>query len=422
MTLPIKDMLGRTGLTQVDTARTLLLEAITPLKQDGIRLPLDEALDRIVAQDITAQENLPPQPRSVMDGFAVRAADTFGASPSMPTYLEISGQVDMGEIPQGQVEQGKCYRIATGGFLPQGADAVVILEDTVPINETTIEVVQGVGPGSHIIKTGEDIAQGETAISRGHKLRPQDLGLLAGLGITEVTVTPRVRVGIVSTGDEIIAPSMAMVPGKIRDCNATTLAALVRRIGGEPHNYGIVKDVREIFFPALEKAAAENDVVLFSGGSSVGVRDLGEQAVAALGPPGIFLHGVALKPGKPLLVGFSDKTLLVGLPGHPVSAMTCFHLFIAPAIKKLSGETLRPEMPTATVTAQLSRNVNSAAGRRDVIRVRLIRNADDTLLAEPIMGKSGAISTLSRADGYVIIEEDKQGLAQGSITEAFRYL
>ncbi len=415
-------MLGRTTLKPVNTARALLLEAITPVERESTELPLDTALDRVIAKDIIAQENLPPQPRSVMDGFAVRASDTFGASTSMPAYLQISGQVEMGTTPEGRIEQGKCYRIPTGGFLPQGADAVVILEDTVPVDETTIEVVQGVGSGSHIIKAGEDIAHGAIAIPRGQKLRPQDLGLLAGLGITTVPVQPRIRVGILSTGDEIISPSESMMPGKMRDCNATTLAALVRRTGGEPYNYGIVKDTQEIFFPALEKAAAENDVVLFSGGSSVGVRDLGEQAIAALGPPGIFLHGVALKPGKPLLAGFSGKTLLFGLPGHPVSAMTCFQLFVAPAIKKLSGETLRMDLPTATVAAELSRNINSAAGRRDIIRVRLVHNQENKLLAEPIIGKSGAISTLSRADGYIIIEEDKQGLAQGSQTEVFRYL
>jgi molybdopterin molybdotransferase len=295
-----------------------------------------------------------------------------------------------------------------------------MFEHTIPVDDTMIEIVKSVGEGSNIINTGEDISQGQQALEAGKRLRPQDLGLLAALGLANVPVFRKVRVGIVSTGDEIIEHHKPLTPGKIRDINSITLAGMVQRNNGVPTRYGIVSDTREVFFPALEKAVNENDIVLFSGGSSVGVRDLGEQAVEALGPPGILVHGVALKPGKPVLIGMSDITPLFGLPGHPVSAMVCFDLFVAPAIHKLSGRQLPDDELIPTVTARLSRNLNSAAGRLDIVRVRLL-DGSDIPIADPVMGKSGAISTLSGSDGFFIIEEDSQGVTQDSVISIYRY-
>ena len=421
MNISARDMLGRAGLQPVGKARELLLSSVAVHRDDFETITLVQALDRVLAADRISGEDLPPRARSVMDGFAVRAADTFGASESMPCYLEISGKVEMGALPEGTVEKGFCHRIATGGFLPGGADAVVMLEHTIPVDETMVEIVKGVGSGTNLIQRGEDIANGQTALSAGRRLRPQDLGLLAALGVTKVQVFPRPRVGILSTGDEIISPEEQMPPGKIRDINSTTMAGLILRHGGLPTSYGIVKDTKETFFPALEKAVAENDIVLFSGGSSVGARDLGEQAVEALGPPGILVHGVALKPGKPVLIGLSGTTPLFGLPGHPVSAMICFELFIAPVMAKLSGETDRKELPEPALSATLSRNINSAAGRLDIVRVKLLQNAHGELIADPVLGRSGAISTLSGADGYFIIEEDNQGVSQGTPVQVYRY-
>lgn len=419
-TPPTKDMLGRAGLMPVDEAQTLLLKQLSNIRCPIETIPLEQALDRVLAEPIHSPENLPPQARSVMDGFAVKAADTFGASESMPCYLDITGQVDMGALPEGSVQKGQCYRIATGGFLPDGADSVVMFEHTIPVDDTMIEVVKSVGEGTNIINTGEDICINQQALEKGKVLRPQDLGLLAALGLAEVVVYKKVRVGIVSTGDEIIEHHKPLTPGKIRDINSITLAGMVQRNGGTPTNYGIVSDNRDIFFPALAKAVRENDIVLFSGGSSVGVRDLGEQAVEALGPPGILVHGVALKPGKPVLIGLSDTTPLFGLPGHPVSALVCFDLFVAPAIQKISGRCLENVQLRPAVTARLSRNLNSAAGRLDIVRVRLQPGAD-LPVADPVMGKSGAISTLSGSDGFFIIDEDSQGVAQDTVVTIYRY-
>jgi molybdopterin molybdotransferase len=294
-----------------------------------------------------------------------------------------------------------------------------MLEHTVPVDDSLVEVVKGVGSGSNIIGRGEDIAAGALALAAGHLLRPQDLGLLAGLGITEVAVTRTISVGIISTGDEIIPYSEVPPAGKIRDINAIALAGLIRRSQARPVDYGIVSDRKEIFMPVLERAARENDIVLFSGGSSVGVRDLGEQAIADLGPPGILVHGVALKPGKPVIIGLSGLVPVFGLPGHPVSAMACFDLFVQPAIDRLSGRSTG-HLPESSIAARLDRNINSAAGRRDLIRVRL-RQQDNIWIAEPVLGKSGSISTLARAHGYFIIPESSQGTSQGTLITVYLY-
>ncbi len=413
----IKDMLGRVRLTPVEKAKKILLDALELISIPDELCPLPQALDRILSHDILSPEDLPTHPRSTMDGFAIRAADTFGASSSMPCYLEIDGDVAMGQMPEGKVRQGKCFRIATGGLLPEGSDAVMMFEHTIPVDEKMIEVVKSVGVGSNLINRGEDIEKNSTALPRGRKLRPQDLGLLAGLGITELEVYRRPRVAILSTGDEIVPCSETPAPGKIRDINGVVLTGLCSRLDASVTDYGIVSDSEEIFFTSLERAAAENDIVLFSGGSSVGMRDLGERVIEKLGNPGILVHGVALKPGKPIIIGLSNNTAIFGLPGHPVSAMVCFELFVAPAIEKFAGVAAAETLPRPSITARLDRNLNSAAGRLDLVRVHLQNQEHGLPLAVPVLGKSGSISTLSRAHGYFFIDEPSQGLNKGSQVE-----
>jgi molybdopterin molybdotransferase len=415
-----KDMLGRSGLISVQQAQAILYRHLQGIKVAPETIPLTKAFDRVLTEPLISPVDLPTEVRSTMDGFAVRAADTFGAGQSMPCYLNITGEVKMGEAPQGKVDQGCCYKIPTGGLLPLGADGVVMLEESVPIDGSMIEIVKGIASGVNVITTGEDIAQGEMALPAGRLLRPQDIGLLAGLGIREVTVGKKVRVGILSTGDEIIAHTAVPKPGQIRNINSLALAGLVLRAGGEYIDYPIVSDQLEVFLPAMQQAVEENDIVLFSGGSSVGVRDLGEQVVAALGPPGVLVHGVKLKPGKPVLIGMGGTTPIFGLPGHPVSAMVCFDFFVRPAMLSLTGECIPKDLPSPSIAARLVRNINSAAGRRDVIRVRLIKE-DNQWYADPIFGKSGSISTLSRADGYFQIDEDSQGVTENTIIQVSLY-
>jgi molybdopterin molybdotransferase len=415
-----KDMLGRSGLMSVDEALHILLCHLEGIRTATACIALTEAFDRVLAESILSPEDLPAQARSTMDGYAVRAADTFGASESMPCYLNVTGEVQMGAAPTGEVKKGCCYKIPTGGLLPVGADSVVMLEHSVPVDETMIEIIKGVGTGTNLIQKGEDIAKGRQALPEGHLLRPQDIGLLAGLGIAEVKVTEKVRVGILSTGDEIIAHTERPKPGQIRNINTLALAGEVQRAGGVFNDYGIVSDQKEIFLPAIRKAIKDNDIVLFSGGSSVGVRDLGEQVIEALGPPGILVHGVTLKPGKPVLIGQSGSTPIFGLPGHPVSALVCFDFFVKPAIQHLSGRINRQKLPTPYIVATLARNINSAPGRRDVVRVKITEEGD-SWVAEPVLGKSGSISTLSRSDGYFLIDENSQGITENSVIKVYLY-
>ncbi len=413
-------MLGRDRLILVAAARSLLLSKLQTIKTGTETRSLAEALDRVTANDISAPEDLPPSDRSTMDGFAVIAADTFGASQSMPAYVNITGEVQMGILPTGTVNRGTCYRIPTGGIVPDGSDAVVMFEHTVPVDEQMIEIVKPAGSGSNIIRKGEDIARGSQALPSGWRLRPSDLGLLAGLGIIEVEVFRQLSVGIVSTGDEIIDHRQPLTPGKIRNINAVTAGALINRCGAKVRDYGIVKDTEESFFKAVEQAVSENDMVLFSGGSSVGVRDLGEQAIERFGPPGILVHGVSLKPGKPIIIGMSGSTPVFGLPGHPVSAMVCFDLFVKPAIYALSGNKPPEDLFEPVVSARLMRNINSAAGRLDLVRVQLVGENGEHC-AYPVLGRSGAISTMTRANGYFLIEENSQGVLSGSTVEVYPY-
>ena len=415
-----RDMLGREELTPVHTARTVLLSYLEDREPETETVPIADALGRVTAEDITAPEHLPPCDRSTMDGYAVISSDTFGASQSMPSYLNVTGEVLMGEVPDISLTTGNCIKIPTGGIIPEGADAVMMFENTVPIDELMIEIVKDIGSGTNVIRKGDDISIDDLALTKHSHLRPQDLGLLAGLGIADVLVFKKIRVGIISTGDEIIKHTQPLLPGKIRNINSITIGSSVQQHGALVVDYGIVSDNEGAFFSTVEKAAEETDIVLFSGGSSVGMRDLGEQAIARLGAPGVLVHGVALKPGKPIIIGYCRNTPIFGLPGHPVSAAVCFDLFVKPVIHFLSGLRNYDQLPAATVNAILKRNINSAAGRLDLIRVRLSSDKGE-YFAFPVLGRSGAISSLSRAHGYFMIEEDIQGLQEGNLIEVHLY-
>jgi len=418
----LKDMLGRGSVPRLHEARAVLAGELEKCPVVGSEaVPLEEALGRVLADEVRAAEDLPPYPRSTMDGYAVRARETFGASETLPVYLAIDGEVKMGEFPEWGPGPEACCRIATGGLLPPGTDAVVMLEHTVLVDDTTLEVVKAVAAGDNVMAAGDDVAKGRAVLQSGHLLRPQDLGLLAALGVAEVTVRRRVKVGVFSTGDEIVSFRQTPPPGKIRDANALTIDALARQCGAQVQHYGIVGDKEDDFLGTARKALAENDLIVFSGSSSVGSRDLGEKVASQLGAPGIVLHGVAIKPGKPVLVGRASHKMVFGLPGHPVSAAVTFDLFVKPAIRHCSGRTSSPLPEIRTVKALCQRNLNSAAGRTDFIRVALSRNDDGCFDAIPVLGKSGALSTLVTADGYFVIEESSQGIERGTEVTVYLY-
>ncbi|MFV9503660.1 MAG: gephyrin-like molybdotransferase Glp [Oscillochloridaceae bacterium umkhey_bin13] len=380
-------------------------------------LPLHAALGRVVASELLAPADLPAFPRSTMDGFAVRATDTFGASEGLPAYLNLSGEVPMGRAPTVTVGAGEAARVHTGGMIPPGADAVVMVEHTQALAGNLIEVVRPVGVGEHIIPVGEDVRAGSQLLPIGQHLRPQDLGGLAGLGLTEVTVAAPPRVALLATGDEVVPMTMTPVPGQVRDINSVSLAALVRRAGGEPLSLGIAPDD----YPTLQRMAqdglAKADVLVVSAGSSVSTRDMTAQMIAALGAPGVLVHGVAIQPGKPTILAVADGKPVFGLPGNPVSAMVAFELFVAPALRRLQGT---PEPLVAGVSARLARNVASRTGREDFVPTRLVRR-DGQLWAEPVFGKSNQIYTLVNADGMLRVPLDRAGLYEGDLVEVYLF-
>jgi molybdopterin molybdotransferase len=423
----VKDMLGRSGIIPLKDAQKLLEERLALCISRSIEdVTLEQCLGRILAQDICSKEDIPPYPRSVMDGYAVKAGETFGATEGMPAYLSVSGEVKMGEFPEVGPAIESCFKIATGGLLPPDTDAVVMLEHTVQTGTEMIEIVKPVAPGENIIgrgddvkNRGDDVKNGEVLLKSGHSLRPQDIGLLAGLGITTLGVQPLVRVGIFSTGDEIVPFDQTPPRGKVRDMNSVNLAALAQKQGAVTTFYGVVKDEEDFLLAAVERALEENDIVIFSGSSSVGSRDLGESVVCKLAD--LLIHGVAIKPGKPVIIAFADSKALFGLPGHPVSASVAFDLFVTPVIDSFSGREFSDLPRYRTVQAICKRNMNSAGGRTDFIRVSLTRKESGEYEAHPVLGKSGALSTMVEADGFFRIEESSQGIESGEMVVVCLY-
>ena len=369
-----------------------------------------EALGRVTAQDILSPEDLPAFPRSTMDGYSVRAADTFGASEGLPAYLEVVGEVSMGRASQISLAPGQAAGAYTGGMLAKGADAVVIVEHTQPADDNTIEVLRPVAPGENVVQPGEDVHQGDPVLPAGHMIRPQDIGGLLALGITQIEVGRRPRVSIVSTGDELVPPEGTPGPGQIRDINTYTISALVTQAGGNPVPIALVEDDFDAQRDAALRGLDQADMLVFSAGSSVSSRDMTATVIDSLGSPGVLAHGISLKPGKPTIVGMVDGKPALGLPGNPVSAMVVFELLVRPAIYLLSGCARPPA--TNTVQARLARDIPSQSGREDYVQVRLAYQ-NGTLSAEPVFGKSNLIYTLIRADGTVKVPLDKGGLYGG---------
>ena len=371
------------------------------------------ALGRVLAGPVPAPEDVPAFPRASMDGYGVRAADTFGASVGAPQYLEIKGDVPMGVEPARPVGPGETLRVPTGAMLPPGADAVVMVEYTAEHPDGTLEVRRPVAPGENVLKPGEDVQQGEVLFPTGSLLRPQDLGLLAALGVTRLTVYRRPRVVILSSGDEIVAITQNPAPGQVRDSNAYLAAAQVAAWGGIPKLKGIVPDDFEALKTALSEALPAADLILISGGSSVGVRDLTLEAIKALSAAEVLVHGVAIRPGKPtILAAVGQPALpLLGLPGHPASAAVVMEVLGKPLLARLAGLEDGPPWG-GEVAALLSRNLAGASGREDYVRVRL-RLEGETLWADPVLGPSGLLSPLVKSDGLVVIPLGVEGLLRG---------
>ena len=381
------------------------------------QINLSEALGRVLALDFKAPADIPGFDRATMDGYAVAAASTFGASEANPAYLTIVGAVGMGQEPDHEVGPGLASRIATGGMLPPGADSVVMVEHAGQLDARTIEVYRSVAPGQHVVAKDEDATHGQTLLPAGIRLRPQEMGLLAACGASLVQVFKRPRVGIISSGDEVVPVETEPAPGQVRDVNAHTLAALLQQVGGQPFLYGIVKDRFEELLAACNRALTETDMVLVSGGSSVGTRDLTVEVLSSLPQSQILVHGVSISPGKPTILAQCGAKPFWGLPGHVTSAMVVFMVLVRPFLAHIAGwQYDRP----VWVSARLSRNMASAQGRVDFVRVRLTERYGQTW-AEPVLGASGLIRTMVEADGMIAIAKNSEGVEQGAEVEVWLF-
>jgi molybdopterin molybdotransferase len=392
------------------------LAGFRPARRTGVEtVALGQAHGRVPAEAVPAPHDLPGFARSTVDGYAVRAADTYGASEGMPSYLEVTGAVAMGRAPEGAVAPGTAVAMPTGGVIPEGADAVVMVEHTQEAMAGTIEVVRPAAPGDGLVRADEDAAEGTELVPAGRALRAQDLGLLAAAGVTDVRVRARPRVAIVSTGDEVVDPATAKLgAGQVRDASAVALAALVRDAGGDPDPRGIVPDDHDALAAVLGDAVASSDVVVVSAGSSVGARDETAAVVAGLGKPGIWAHGIALRPGKPTLLADCGGVPVIGLPGNPRSALVVFRLVGMPVVRLVGGVTRPPA--EASTRARLERDVPSAAGRLDIVQVA-VRDG----VASPLFGASALLSILSAADGYVVVPDEATGLQAGTEVDVTLY-
>jgi len=398
----------------MDKAKRILAQNFT-LKPVGKEfVPLSEAYDRVLATDVVSPLDIPPFNRSTVDGYAVKAADTFGAEEDRPITLKIFGKVNVGEAPRIRVEKGTAVEIVTGAPIPEGANAVVMMENTVRQNKTVL-IHQSVSLGENVMKAGSDIRRGEIVLKKETVLSPYQVGVLAAVGSAMVEVYRRPRVAIFSTGAEVVEPGKPLTMGKIFDINAHALSAAVVDCGGEPLNMGIVQDETKRMETALRKALNAADVVITSGGVSVGPTDIIPKILDTLGKPGVVVYGVAIRPGKPTTIAVISKKPVFSLPGHPASALLIFHLFARPILLRMAG---RKEETAFTVSAVTSERLFPSRGRRTYVTVTLKRDKSGRIVASPVpTGLSGAITTLAKADGFLVIHESRQFIEKGQRVE-----
>lgn len=392
----------------VEETFQLVNEMVKPLTV-SITKPLFEALHFVLAEDIIVRENVPSFRRSSVDGYAVKARDTFGSSENMPGFLSAAGEVKMGQEPPRALQNGEAMYVPTGGMLPEGSDSVIMIEHCEDISGL-LNLYRQVAPGENVISIGEDLKAGEILLSKGTKLRSQEIGALASQGITDVLVFRKPVIGYLSSGDEIVPMETSTLKmGEVRDINAATIGSLVTQWGLDFIYGGIVKDSQEELETRAKDLLEKTDCLILSGGSSVGTKDYSVEVIESLGMPGVYVHGISIKPGKPTILSMALNKPVIGLPGHPASAMIIFHLFGKAVIDQLQGIGRKNARLTF---AKVTKNIPSAPGRTDYIRVRLFEENNEWY-AEPILGKSGLISTLVKSEGMLEIASESEGVHKG---------
>lgn len=406
------------GFFQVQTPEQLLqkIERFKPLSEE--RVSIEDSLHRVLAEEIISTINLPEFPRSTVDGFALKAKDTYGASEKNPVLLKVIGEIPMGGISDIVVKDGEAIKVATGGMVPNGADAVEMIEYTEWTDPQTLSVTKPISPMENVVQIGEDIRAGEVLLPKGHFIKPQDIGLMAGIGKKEVKVYLQPKVGVISSGDEIVPIEKDPSPGEIRDINRYTISSMVRENGGLPFFLGIARDQLEDLQEKIERGLRETDFVVITGGSSVGTMDLTKEVLRTLPNTEILGHGLSIRPGKPTLLADIGGKPFLGLPGHPVSAIVIFHFFGKPILRLLSGIPKEHACYQIKIRAKASRPIPSIAGRVDYVRVKL-EEKDGTYWASPVFGKSGVISHLVHANGLLKIDIQEEGLEEGEEADVF---
>ncbi len=392
-------------LMTLEEAKKAIDDQFKPVFLGEEEAVLLEAYNRVLNEDVFSTLDIPPFNRSTVDGYAVKAQDTFGADENQPATLRVVGAVGVGEFPNVALGRGEAVEIVTGAVIPQGADAVVMVEDT-EREDAELQVFSAVTVNENVMKKGSDIKKGAVVLRKGQVLGSSEIGVLAALGLTKVKVLKIPIVAVLSTGGEVTEPGKPLPIGKIYDINAYSVSTAVVESGGKPVYFGVVPDDKAALTRVMQTAVASADMVITSGGVSVGPRDYTPQIVDSLGKPGIVVYGIAVKPGKPTTVGFVGDKPVFSLPGHPTSALLIFYLLARPLIQRLAG---RPTTPMKTVRAVAGARMFSAKGRRTFVMVKLEFDETCRLIAAPVeTGASGAITTLANADGFVEIAENEQ--------------
>ncbi len=392
--------------TAVETVKANFSDIVIPTEE----VSLGNAIGRIIAEDIISEENIPAFDRSTVDGYALKTCDTYGSGESIPSQLDIIGEILMGEKAEGEIKDGQCVRISTGGMLPEGADSVVMVENTDNSFGDICLVYKSVSPCENVNRKGDDIKKGTPVFSIGRNITSREVGTFAALGINQLKVFRKPKVGIISTGDEIVPVDTPLTFGKIRDINSHILSALMTEEGCDTTLYGIVRDEYDEILSVMKKAVSENDIVLISGGSSAGARDMTVKIISDLGE--VFLHGIAMKPGKPTIAGRIDGKAVFGLPGHPAAGYFVTLRLVKPLIDMM----LCRDDNTKKIKTKILRNISSNHGREEILCVKLTDEG-----AMPLYGKSGVISLLSESDGYIIIGRNCEGMKADEETEVFLF-
>ena len=404
-------------LAPQDALRLLL--AVEPVGAE--RTPSVKGRARVLAEDLHSTVDLPHFHRAAMDGYAVKAKDTFGASQSLPAYLKLAGVVEMGKEARQPLVTGEAMRISTGGMMPPDSDAVVMVEYSEEVTGPLVEIHRGVSPWQNVIQIGDDIKKGELVFPRGRRLRPHDIGALTGVGISSIPVYRRPRVALISTGDEIVDADTEPLPGQVRNINQHSLAGLIEECGGELKDWGVIRDDRSELTTAIGAALQWGDLVLLSGGSSMGAKDIALETILSFPDSEFIFHGISIAPGKPTIFAKACGKPILGLPGYPVSALVIFDLFAASLIRRLGGEEVDAlQRFSKSVRATLKTNIASQIGREDYVRVTLERESN-RYVATPLPSKSGAIFTLVKADGMVRIEMNQDGLERDEEVEVILF-